>query len=180
MYFGSRASPSTESLGSLSLFSYPSVFQTFKWSWKNAFLRARLFFLADPSLGLQGGQRSQTHKHEGPPTAHKGTHCADLRPWHPLMALPSAHFGPLWKPPHESASLSPDNRVQRWRLPSSLSVSVYKLFSFRDSSLIAVVWSGKPPVKRRDIYKQGACQATGSAPLPKGSNPHGDSLLSAS
>lgn len=54
MYFGSRALPSAESLGSLRLFSYPRVFQTFKWGWKKAVV-SQVIFLRRPQLGVARG-----------------------------------------------------------------------------------------------------------------------------
>lgn len=71
-------------------------------------LRARLFFLADPSLRLQGGQGSQTFKHRSPQTAYRA----------PIVRILGAAstdgftictLSPLWKPLHESASFFPDN-----------------------------------------------------------------------
>lgn len=98
-------------------------------------LWARFIFSADPSLGLQRGQGSQTYQHESPQTRYKGTHCADLSRHLPLMALPAALSSPLWKPLHKLASFSPDNQVQRWILFSSFFVLVYKPFSSEDSAL---------------------------------------------
>lgn len=61
---------SAESLGSLRLFSYPSVFQTFKWSWRNADM-SQVIFLSRPQFRISGGQVSQTYKHKSPQTAHR-------------------------------------------------------------------------------------------------------------
>lgn len=86
-------------------------------------LRARLFFLADPSLRLQGGQGSQTFKHRSPQTAYRA----------PIVRIPGTAstdgftictLSPLWKPLHESASFFPDNQAQRWTFPFRLSLSV--------------------------------------------------------
>lgn len=82
-------------------------------------LQTRLFFLADPSLRFQGGQGSQTYKHEAPQTAYRapivwisGAASAD--------SFTICALSPLWKPLCVSAAFSPDNGVQRWTLPWNL------------------------------------------------------------
>lgn len=123
MYFGSRTSPSAESLGSLRLFSYARVFQTFKWSWKNA-VASQVIFLSRPQLGVTGGMGvANIYTHRSPNRA-QGHRSADRGHLLPLMVLPSALFTLLWKPLHEPASLQTTKSRERLSLPLSLYLSI--------------------------------------------------------
>lgn len=137
--------------------------------------RARLFFLADPSAGLQRGQGSQTYTPQSPQTAHKGTVVRVSGTASPagftIRALPS----PLET--SSGASFSADNRVQRQTLPSPPCICLLAVQRSRLSCFIAVVWSLQPPVKCRDIYNLGTCQAFGGAAFPEGSDSRGGGLL---
>ena len=122
-------------------------------------LRARLFFLADPSLRLHGGQGLQTYTLQSPQTAHKGTIVRVFGTAHPDGFTMSALQSPLET--SSGASFSADNQVQRQTLPSPLCICLLTVQLSSLSCFIAVVWSLQPPVKCRDIYNLGTCQALG-------------------
>lgn len=178
MYFGSRTSPSAESLGSLRLFSYARVFQTFKWSWKNA-VASQVIFLSGPQLGVTGGTGVATIYTPRSPNSAQGHHSADGGLRLPLMVLPSALFTLLWKPLHEPASLQTTKSRERLSLPLSLYLSI-NCSAFQTLLFHCPGLESEASCEMQRYLLSGTCPAPGAALLPEGSHTHGDGLLLAS
>lgn len=157
-------------LGSPRLFSYPGVFQTFKWSWKNA-VGSQVVFLSRPQLGAVGGRRLQRSTHISPPGAHKGTYCAEL-------ALPLPDGFTICSAPSslESAAGSGLPLTRQAGLgPSGLDPPFLALWICLSTvlpsgfSFTAVLWSLRPLVKCGEGYSQSeTLPGTWLSPSPSG------------
>lgn len=152
VYFGSRAWPSAESLGSLRLFSYSRVFQTFKWSWKNA-AASQVIFLSRPRPGGCRGDRNRRRIRTNVPPAQR-TRAPLCRP------APPAPDGFPIRAPQSPLETSSRASLSRQPGPGTHSpflsvVSVCKLFRFQDSP-VSWPWFGSEASCATQRYLQSA------------------------